>query len=438
MSSSERAEAMSWTMTFSAGQLECFVYITLPGHVAAVTAGKFEITIDRAGVATGRFRYGKSYLARPDRVPIDPVELKLAERTYRTAAMKGVFGSLRDAGPDYWGRRVIERHTGRSELSDIDYLLHGPDDRAGALGFGLGVETPPPRRLFNQTLALEKLQSVADAIMQGEDFPGDPAAPQIDELLLVGTSMGGARPKAVVEDDDGLWLAKFNRPDDRWNFARVEHAMLNLAQECGITSVRSKVVAIAGRDVLLVRRFDREKTDRGYLRSRMISGLTLLRAEDTYRDREKWSYPLLVEELRRVSAAPRNDANELFRRMIFNAMISNLDDHPRNHAMVAKEYEWRLSPAYDLTPATPVSAERRDLALICGDSGRFANRENLLSQCARFLLPTDEARSWFTSMQACIHARWYDVARAAAVSESDCENIRAAFLYKGLLHEAAR
>lgn len=422
-------------MTFKPGQTESFVYITLPGRTDMVTAGKFTLSPDRAGVATGRFRYGKSYLARPERVAFDPVELKLSDRTYTTVTMKGVFGALRDAGPDYWGRRVIERHAGTAHLGEIDYLLYAPDDRAGALSFGLGQEPPAPRRTFNQTIALEKLQIIADAIIRDEDLPESADAPQIEELLLAGTSMGGARPKAVIEDGEGLWLAKFNSPDDRWNCARVEHAMLILAQECGLTVARSKIIEVAGRDVLFVKRFDRDRTEEGYLRARMVSGLTLLRAEDSHHDREKWSYPLLVEEIRRVSATPKNDAHELFRRMLFNAMISNVDDHPRNHAIIARAEEWGLSPAYDLTPSTPVSVERRELALACGDAGRFANRNNLLSQAARFLLSDEEARAIFATMQECIGSRWYGISRAVGISEADCERIKGAYLYDGLFFE---
>lgn len=144
--------------------------------------------------------------------------------------------------------------------------------------------------------------------------------------------MGGARPKAVVEDDDGLWLAKFNRPDDAWSSARVEHAMLVLARKCGIDTAEGRVKRVAGRDVLLVERFDRQKAAEGYLRARMISALTLLRAQDTYSDRDKWSYVALAEEIRRASARPSKDAPELFRRMVFNALISNTDDH-RNGAL---------------------------------------------------------------------------------------------------------
>jgi serine/threonine-protein kinase HipA len=419
-------------MTNSEGRPgECYVYITLPGRTEAVTAGRFSLTTDRRGTPLGRFVYGRSYLARPDRVAIDPVELKLARRVFETTALGGVFGALRDAGPDYWGRRVIERHAGKPQLSELDYLLYAPDDRAGALGFGLGQTPPAPRRKFSQTLDLAKLQAIADAIVKEEELPADAVTGQIEDLMLVGTSMGGARPKAVVEDEEGLWLAKFNRPDDRWNTARVEHAMLLLARSCGITAAESKVVQVAGRDVLLVKRFDREKAAGGYLRARMVSGLTLLRAEDTHRSREKWSYVLLAEELRRACAEPRRDAPELFRRMCFNALISNTDDHPRNHAIVAKELDWKLSPAYDLTPSTPISLERRDLALVCGDGGRAARADNLLSQSARFLLNPDEAQALVLEMEERIRQTWYDTARSAGVPERDCEQIARAFAYPG-------
>ena len=417
---------------------ECFVYITLPGETEPVTAGRFALSVDRRGVPEGRFVYGRSYLERPNAVALDPVELKLAPRTYATAAMQGVFGALRDASPDYWGRRVIQRHLGNAQPSEMDYLLHSPDDRAGALGFGLNQTPPAPKRSFNRTLDLATVQAMADAIVRDEDHPaasggGDAVADrdQVENLMVIGTSMGGARPKAVVEDGDGLWIAKFNRPDDTWNHARVEHAMLTLARACGLVTAESRVVDVAGRDVLLVKRFDREKTDAGYRRARMVSALTLLRAEDTYESRDKWSYVLLAEELRRVCAEPRQSTAELFRRMCFNALISNVDDHPRNHAVLARAADWSLSPAYDLTPAVPVSLERRDLAMECGDAGRYANAQNLLSQSPRFLLEVGQARALVDAMEAQVHGTWYAVARAAGVSERDCEKIAPAFAYPG-------
>jgi serine/threonine-protein kinase HipA len=381
--------------------------------------------------------YGRSYLERAEAVSIDPIELKLAKRTYETTALKGVFGALRDSGPDYWGRRIIEKHVGKAQLGELEYLLQSPDDRAGALGFGLNQSPPAPRREFNKTLTLDKLQALADAIVADEELHEGAGADQVQDLMLIGTSMGGARPKVIVEDEEGLWIAKFNTAQDRWNSARVERAMLVLARNCGLQSSESKVVTVAGRDVLLVKRFDREKTKYGYLRSRMISGLTLLKAEETPHDRDRWSYVFLAEELRRVCAQPKRDARELFQRMCFNALISNTDDHPRNHAIIARESDWKLSPAYDLTPSTPVSIERRDLALTCGDMGRYAHAENLLSQSARFLLERDEAEAIISEMEDRVVSTWYEVARSEGVSEQDCGFIERAFVYDGFRFDIA-
>lgn len=418
-------------MTSSPEPTECYVYIVLPGDTEFVTAGRFALSTDRRGMSLGRFVYGRTYLDRPEAVAIDPVELKLGNRTYQTTALKGVFGALRDAGPDYWGRRVIEKHARKPQLGELDYLLYSPDDRAGALGFGLNQTPPAPRREFNKTLALAKLQALADAIAADEDVAQGPEVDQVEDLMLIGTSMGGARPKAVVEDEEGLWIAKFNRPDDRWNTARVEHAALVLARTCGIQTAESKVVSVAGRDVLLVKRFDRWNTDNGYLRARMVSGLTLLRAEDSYLARDQWSYVLLAEEIRRICAEPRDDAPELFRRMCFNALISNIDDHPRNHAIIAKDQEWKLSPAYDLVPNAPVSIERRDLALICGDMGRYAHADNLLSQSVRFLVEREQAQVLVSEIEKRVKNTWYKIARAEGVSEKDCQQISGAFAYPG-------
>lgn len=250
-------------------------------------------------------------------------------------------------------------------------------------------------------------------------------------MLLVGTSMGGARPKTVVEDDEGLWLAKFNRPDDTWNSARVEHAMLELAAECGVHAAASKLVTVAGRDVLLVKRFDRHQAPAGYLRSRMVSALTLLGADELPNSRGRWSYLELVEALRRASSTAQRDAHELFRRACFNALISNTDDHPRNHALVAMDRAWGLSPAYDLTPTPHVSLERRDLAMVIGDAGRWANAENLVSQAPRFLLTTEQAVSIIGDVEARVRDGWYRVARRVGVSERDCDAIAGAFCYPG-------
>ena len=415
---------------------DCFVYVVPPGATEFVTAGRFRWVEDDAG-SVGRFVYGRSYRERADAVELDPLELRLSSEVYETARMQGFFGAIRDSMPDFWGRRVIERNTGVTVHTEFDYLMQGPDDRAGALGFGLYVEPPAPLCRFNRTLDLARLQRAADALSADDPNLAGSVGHQVEDLLLLGTSMGGARPKAVVEDDHDLWIAKFGRNDDRWNHPRVEHAMLTLARACGLDAADSRLETVAERDVLLVRRFDRDREGAGYRRHRMVSALTLLRAGDSPAERGDWSYLLLADEIRRVSEAPEADLRELFGRICFNAAVSNLDDHPRNHAILAKGRQWRLSPVFDLTPAPVVALERRDLAMACGRYGRYANRANLLSAHGRFLLEPAEAAVIFERTARTVREQWRGYMRRAGVTERDCEAVGNAFLYDGLFYENA-
>lgn len=413
---------------------ECYVYIVLPGATEFVTAGRFRVSPTPDGDSVGEFVYGRRYLERNDAVELDPVELRLRRGLYETARMEGFFGAIRDSMPDFWGRRVIERHTGHTQLEEFDYLMYGPDDRAGALGFGLNVEPPAPQLRFNQTLDLQILQDTADLIIKDAPILESSNASQVEELMLIGTSMGGARPKAVVEHEQDLWIAKFTRYDDRWNHPRVEHGLLKLAETCNLSVAQSEITTVGGRDVLLVRRFDRDREEGGYRRHRMVSALTMLQSYDSPVARRDWSYILLADEIRRVSAEPKADLRELFGRMCFNAAVSNLDDHPRNHAMLAKDGGWRLSPAFDLMPAPMIALERRDLAMACGNAGRYANYENLMSQHGRFLLSKEEATVILNHIVETVRNTWRPTMRQAGVSENDCEAIAGAFLYDGFFY----
>ena len=418
---------------------ECFVYITLPGATEMVTAGRFRLETDPQGNAVGRFVYGRTYMARADRVEFDPRELKLAQTVFTTAKLGGVFGALRDAAPDSWGRRLIDRQIGVPGLNEIDYLLKSPDDRAGALGFGLNQQPPAPVWKFSRTVDLGSLIDIADKIVADDVDPD--ARPidrddleQVERLLQAGTSMGGARPKATVEHDRHLWLAKFPMIGDKFNNPRVEHAAMTLARSCGLETAKTDVVSVGQRDVLVVRRFDRDAAENGYYRKRMVSALTMLQADET-RD-SRWSYVALAEEMRRfVSGNIDSQLHELFRRMCFNCLVSNTDDHPRNHAFVADGNGWRLSPAYDITPAPTSSVSRRDLAMDIGRAGRYANIQNLSSEAARFSLSRQDAESIIHTMTDQVRSTWYATARAAGVSELDCERISSAFVYDGFSYE---
>ena len=411
---------------------ECFVYIVLPGATSFVTAGRFRVSTGASGDPAGAFVYGRRYRERSDAVELDPVELRLSSRVHETARLGGFFGAIRDSMPDAWGRLVIDRRAGVTGSDEFDYLLQGPDDRAGALGFGEEVEPPAPVRRLARASDLDRLRRAADAIVDGRPERAGRAGRQVEELLFPGTSLGGARPKAVVEDGRVLWIAKFGRRNDRWNHPRVEHGLLSLARAAGLNAADSRRETVAGRDVLLVRRFDRDRAEDGWRRHRMVSALTLLRAGDGVGDRRDWSYLALADEIRRSSADPRADLRELFGRMCFNAAVSNLDDHPRNHAMVAVGRRWRLSPAYDMTPSPVISRERRDLAMTCGRFGRHAVRDNLLSGCGRFLLRDDDAAGIFDRIVSTVRAHWRPAMCRAGVEATDRAAIRGAFVYDGL------
>jgi serine/threonine-protein kinase HipA len=401
-----------------------YVYVQLPGTLNPVPAALLKVEKLRDGTFIGRFRYGDRYLERKDAISFDPFRLPLGTTVQEFTKLRGIPGALRDAGPDAWGRRVIEHKLERSpaDLEEIDYLLNGPQDGAGYLSFGLKLEPPAPRRPYNRTHQLADLVAAAEAVEEGKRLPA-----HVLEQLEPGTSMGGARPKATIEDGDRLWIGKFPEKADRCNLQRIEYATIELARRCGIAACNARLESIGGRDVLMVERFDRSRTEGGYLRFGLVSGLTLLDCEESHLDRERWSYPLLADELRRWSEKPDEDRIELFRRIVFSAAVTNNDDHPRNHAVRRTARGWRLTPAYDLVPMPVVSLERRDLAMTIGTYGRTASVYNLLSQCERFGLTTDAARKEIENIIAIVKT-WRDHFHACAVSAKDIEYIAPAFL----------
>lgn len=403
---------------------QAYVYIQLPGTLESVPAALLKVQTLPDGTQIGRFRYGDRYLQRPDAVALDPFRLPLARTVFEFTQLKGIPGAVRDASPDAWGRRVIEHTLQRSaaDLQEIDYLLHGPQDGAGCLSFGLKVDPPAPRRTYNRTHQLAELIAATQAIEDGR-----PVAAHLLEQLDPGTSMGGARPKATIEDAQSLWLGKFPARDDRFNLQRVEFATLDLGRRCGLNVAQARLQAVGASDVLMVQRFDREHTNQGYLRFGLVSGLTVLDCGDSHLDRERWSYPLLADNLRRWSDKPEADCTELFRRMVFNAAVTNNDDHPRNHALLHRQKGWRLSPAYDLVPSPVVSLERRDLALSIGDHGRTASIYNLISQAGRFGLSVADARAEINRLVDVVR-HWRESFFACGVSAKDIDHVAPAFL----------
>ena len=233
----------------------CYVHIQLPGTFEMVSCASLRVVEVASGVYEGSFLYGKRYLQRRNVVALDPFHLPLRERPFKFTKLKGIPGAVRDASPDTWGRRVIQAKPQRSEtdIHEMDYLLYGPDDGAGNLRFGEDVTPTDRPRPFNRTHQLSALAEAAARLEVDGRLPYELLA-----SLEPGTSMGGARPKATIEDANKLWLAKLPAPGDRHDFQRIEYATLELARAAGLAVCRTRMETLAAREALLLERFDRE------------------------------------------------------------------------------------------------------------------------------------------------------------------------------------
>lgn len=379
-----------------------------------VPAGLLTLTEENTSVTASEFAYGLKYLDRHNAIEIDPVSLSIADkaavrkRKIVPAANLKMFGGIRDAAPDAWGRRVIEAklHANANDLPESTYLLEAGSNRIGALDVRADINAPA--RDSHQSIAdLQYLLDAAERIEQGEPIPA-----RLEAIFHAGASLGGARPKATVRDEHGvLWLAKFQSRHERLNIPEIEAATLQLAAECGMTVPEVKVARVGERDVMLIRRFDRywakagDTTTQGDAlfrtapgdgriekRLHFVSGLTLL-ACDEMQSREK-SYSDLTQAIRKYCdhAVIRDNNRELFARMVYNIFVSNDDDHPRNHGFLWDPgiKGWRLSPLYDVMPRPTVATERY-LFLGVGQSGRLATLDNAMTAKEMFNLSAREA-----------------------------------------------
>lgn len=388
----------------------------------------------RRGVQSATFAYATEYLANPDAYALDP-ELPLHGGALQTRAGRALFGAFTDGAPDRWGRTIMDRREAglaREEkraartLGEVDYLLGVRDDlRQGALRFRVD-DGPFLADEASGVPALTDLPSLLDLADRAERDTAD--LPDLQRLVRVGSSLGGARPKAHVKDlDNRLAIAKFpSASHDTWDVMAWEKVAVDLAERAGIDVARSRLLRLAGRSVLVVDRFDRTATGEriGY-----ASAMTMLEAVDG----ERRSYLEIAEIVEQTSTDPTYQLRQLWRRIVFFIMISNTDDHLRNHGFLHQHGDvWRLAPAFDLNPDPAPGAKYLSTAIDTGDDS--ADVAVALAVAGLFRLDDAHAHEILTHVAGAV-AQWRHVAAAQQLSSVQMDEMEPAFAALGQVHD---
>lgn len=411
-----------------------WVYIDLP-HEGPQRVGTLWTRV-RKGRESGTFRYDETWLERPTRFALEPA-LTLDVGEHYTSPGKALFGALGDSAPDRWGRILMgraERMAAKSEgrqprtLFEIDYLLGVTDvARQGALRFRLAEDPESPfLAVENEGSTIPPLVELPALLAASDNVDGDTfSAEQLRLLLAPGSSLGGARPKASVRDVDGhLAIAKFPHKTDDFDVVRWEGVALALAQRAGITVPEWRLETVDERPVLVVQRFDRLED---HQRVPFLSAMSMLGANDG----ETHSYLELVDVLRQHGARPTEDMHELWRRIVYSMLISNTDDHLRNHGFLWQgEPGWALSPAYDLNPV-PVDVRPRVLSTnVDLDSGE-ASFELALEVAEYFELDSDTAARIGREVAEAVVV-WREVATQNGLKRDQIDRMESAFEHDDL------
>ena len=381
---------------------DLYVWLWLPKATEPVVCGRL---LQDGGRLS--FVYGRSYAAREDAIALMPERMPLTSEPFLARRMGQLPAPLADAAPDAWGRRVIEYRNRQGGFGELDYLSLSHGERIGALHFQESASEYAPFEVRTATLA--ELLAAAEALERCQ-----PLSPALAAALEHGTSIGGARPKATLRDGDRWLIAKFASNTDRFAIVRAEYAMLRLAQRCGISTPGAWLRNVAGKDVLIVERFDRTSAPRGVLRRHLLSALSLLDLDDT--EARLASYPQFAELLRRLAREGAADAREVFRRMVFNILTGNTDDHAKNHAAFWDGQWLELTPVYDLVP-TLRAGQEAEQAMIVGSSGRASTLANALSEAGRFGLRAPEASMIVDEVESTIAGHWRREFTACGVTE---------------------
>ncbi len=366
--------------------------------------------------------YGKDWLASgfalSEDLPLVDTEFLPPGRL--AADAQRAVGAVDDARPDRWGEKVIRFVDKPSRLSLMEYLYYAGDDRFGALGVSTSssVYSPRPGGPLPRLEQAQQLSEVVAKIEASERI----SALEAKIIAGGGSPLGGAKPKALIDIDGEPWVIKFfnNEPVDT---PLIEHATMTLAKRAGIRVAQTQVIRLEAANAIAVRRFDREQGRRIH----GISAGTAIRAATASGNEPEMGYPELARILRRVGITlddtNRRDARELFRRMVFNILIDNTDDHEKNHSLlVVNTFDHgrlKLAPAYDVLPTNSGQGYQE---FICGAHGRDSTLENAMSQSDAFGLQPPEAAAEVASVIDVVNT-WQEHFAHAAVSERDIQTL---------------
>ena len=391
---------------------QAYVWTWLPGNTEPVVAGLL--------TSVGRelqFTYGRSYLARNNAIALYTPELPLRSGPLPLLNGLSMPNCIRDAAPDAWGRRVIlNRKFGAKgkdidtiELDELTFLLESGSDRVGALDFQESAEHYTPRD--GRNASLEELLTAAECVEKGI-----PLTAELGRALLHGTSIGGARPKTTITSDDRKYIAKFSSQNDLYSVVKAEYIAMRLATEAGLKVASVRMERAVGKDVLLVERFDRKKTDGVWARKMMVSALTLLELDEMMA--RYASYENLATIIRHRFTKPKETLRELYSRIVFNVLCGNTDDHARNHAAFWDGMRPTLTPAYDICPQARTGSEANQAMLILGEE-----KQSRIALCLKaaplFLLNEAEAKGIVKNLIKVIKERWSAICKEAKLSEVD-------------------
>jgi serine/threonine-protein kinase HipA len=389
-------------MTSKQHATEAYVWMWLPQASEPIVIGKIAMLSGRY-----HFTYGKNYRTRQDSIPLSPIELPLTDEIFSPQGLHEMPASLRDASPDAWGRRLIDYQFPHLNPNELDYLLLSGSDRIGALDFQTSATEYVPRD--PEPIHLEAIENLANMLEQHQ-----PISKKLLPILLHGTSVGGARPKCLIELDGKSYIAKFSLSSDQHAFVKSEYVAMNLAKKAGLNVAPVRLKNIAGRDVLLVERFDRIHQIENTYRKHMLSALSLLELHEM--EARYASYLDLTDLIRQRFDQPKETLRELFARLTFNILIGNTDDHARNHAAFWDGKSLTLTPAYDLCPQLRMGYEATQAMKIGGAEGNASTLVNALSVHASFLLKENEARALIQQQIDIIDTHWQNVSEKAELT----------------------